>query len=98
MIARDTDPSSLLRLIESHRITHTVLVPTLIRNVLEAPAFSSSDLSSLRTLIYAGSPMPAAIVSGPCSATRSSSSAARSVLDSGCPFEKGATAPCVCLR
>jgi acyl-CoA synthetase (AMP-forming)/AMP-acid ligase II len=62
VIARDTDPSSLLRLIETHRITHTVLVPTLIRNLLEAPAFSSSDVSSLRTLIYAGSPMPARLL------------------------------------
>jgi long-chain acyl-CoA synthetase len=58
VIARDTDPSSLLRLIETHRITHTVLVPTLIRNLLEAPGFSATDVSSLRTLIYAGSPMP----------------------------------------
>lgn len=58
VIARDTDPNSLLRLIETHRITHTVLVPTLIRNLLEAPGFSSRDVSSLRTLIYAGSPMP----------------------------------------
>jgi long-chain acyl-CoA synthetase len=62
VIARDTDPSSLLRLIETHHITHTVLVPTLIRNLLEAPAFSSSDTSSLRTLIYAGSPMPAGLL------------------------------------
>jgi long-chain acyl-CoA synthetase len=62
VIARDTDPSSLLRLIETHRITHTVLVPTLIRNLLEAPGFSSSDVSSLRTLIYAGSPMPAGLL------------------------------------
>jgi len=58
VIARETDPSSLLRLIETHRITHTVLVPTLIRNLLEAPEFSATDVSSLRTLIYAGSPMP----------------------------------------
>jgi len=62
VIARDTDPSSLLRLIETHRVTHTVLVPTLIRNLLDAPGFSSSDLSSLRTLIYAGSPMPAGLL------------------------------------
>lgn len=62
VIARDTDPTSLLRLIETHRITHTVLVPTLIRNLLEAPAFSSSDVSSLQTLIYAGSPMPAGLL------------------------------------
>ena len=62
VIARDTDPTSLLRLIETHRITHTVLVPTMIRNLVEAPAFSSADVSSLRTLIYAGSPMPAGLL------------------------------------
>jgi long-chain acyl-CoA synthetase len=62
VIARNTDPSSLLRLIETHRVTHTVLVPTLVRNLLEAAAFSSSDVSSLRTLIYAGSPMPSGLL------------------------------------
>lgn len=51
------DAQAVLRLIQEQKITHTQLVPTMVRMVIDRPDFSSFDLSSLRTLIYGAAPM-----------------------------------------
>lgn len=62
VIARDGEPSELLRLLEHHHINHAVLVPTLIRNLLDSPRFPDTDLSALSTVVYAGSPISPALL------------------------------------
>ncbi|MCX2932383.1 long-chain fatty acid--CoA ligase [Mycobacterium sp. CVI_P3] len=47
----------LLPSIERHRITATALVPTIIYLLLDHPRRADFDLSSLRTVIYAGAPI-----------------------------------------
>lgn len=47
------------RAVQEHRVTTTWLVPTLITMLLDFPDRQRYDLSSLRTVIYAGAPMPA---------------------------------------
>ena len=42
--------------------TNMVLVPTMINMMVRHPDFDRYDLSSLRTLIYGGSPMPEALM------------------------------------
>jgi long-chain acyl-CoA synthetase len=54
------DPGDFLHLIEEHRITRTSLAPTMASMVLDHPAMSSCDVSSIRCLAYGGMPMPAA--------------------------------------
>jgi long-chain acyl-CoA synthetase len=49
------EPSEILELIESRRITNLFLAPTMIRMLLDAPDFERRDLSSLRYVIYGGS-------------------------------------------
>lgn len=49
----------LLANISRHRITATALVPTIIYLLLDHPRRSDYDLSSLRTVIYAGAPIAA---------------------------------------
>ena len=44
-------------LVEMHRITHTVLAPTIVNLLASHPDAASRDLSSLRSIIYAGSPI-----------------------------------------
>ncbi len=56
------DPSAALRTIAEHGITHAVLVPTMINLLVNHPEVGKFDLSSLRSLIYGGSPMPEAVV------------------------------------
>jgi len=48
----------LLQTIEKERVTHLLLVPTMINMLLNHPEIQRYDLSSVRTLFYAASPMP----------------------------------------
>ena len=52
------DVKELFRTIERERVTHLMLVPTMINMMLNHPDLKSHDLSSLRTILYAASPMP----------------------------------------
>ncbi|QEN17328.1 acyl-CoA synthetase [Mycolicibacterium sp. ELW1] len=47
----------LMKNIEHHRITATALVPTIIYLLLDHPRRGDFDLSSLRTIVYAGAPI-----------------------------------------
>jgi long-chain acyl-CoA synthetase len=55
---RGFDPENLMRTIECYRITHLVLVPTMIGMLLNHSSFGSYDLSSVQRLAYGASPMP----------------------------------------
>jgi fatty-acyl-CoA synthase len=46
------DPGEVLRAIEQHRITATMLVPTMLYALLDHPESHTRDLSSLRTVYY----------------------------------------------
>ncbi|MFC5818722.1 acyl-CoA synthetase [Nonomuraea harbinensis] len=51
------DLDLLLDAIERERVTATAVVPTIVYMLLDHPRRADADLSSLRTVIYAGSPM-----------------------------------------
>jgi long-chain acyl-CoA synthetase len=53
------DAAAVLETIERERITHTVLVPTMLGMLLDAPGAEDADLSSLRHVQYAASPISA---------------------------------------
>jgi long-chain acyl-CoA synthetase len=57
VIARDSSPVNLASLIERHRITLTILVPTIVKTLVESAAARELDLTSLRTLIYTAAPI-----------------------------------------
>src|SRR4029077_143064 len=50
-------PQTFCETVERERVTHTVLVPTMINLVTQFPDAARSDLSSLEVLAYGGSPM-----------------------------------------
>jgi acyl-CoA synthetase (AMP-forming)/AMP-acid ligase II len=56
------DPALVMNTIAEHKVTCTVLVPTMIGMVLDHPEFEREKLSSLRRLIYGASPMPEALL------------------------------------
>ncbi len=58
VIVRDFDAAHVLELLPRHRITVTLLVPTMINTVINVPAVDSTDFSSLRLVVYGGSPIP----------------------------------------
>jgi len=50
-------PDKLLQVIAQERINLTLLVPTMVYTLLDAPELARTDLSSLESLIYGASPM-----------------------------------------
>jgi fatty-acyl-CoA synthase len=51
------NPLEWMRAVTRHRITLSLLVPTMIYAVLDHPDMPTSDLSSLETVLYGASPM-----------------------------------------
>jgi long-chain acyl-CoA synthetase len=52
------DVGEILEAIQKERCTHLLLVPTVLQWLVDDPRANQYDLSSLRTIVYAGSPMP----------------------------------------
>ncbi|MDP2374879.1 class I adenylate-forming enzyme family protein [Reyranella sp.] len=51
------DPGGILAAIETHRVTHIYMPPTLIYMLLAHPDVRKHDYSSLKNLVYASAPM-----------------------------------------
>jgi acyl-CoA synthetase (AMP-forming)/AMP-acid ligase II len=52
------DPKMWLQLVEREKVTHAFVVPTMMKQLLDEPSFSKTDLSSLTNLAYGGAAMP----------------------------------------
>ncbi|NKC15394.1 MAG: long-chain-fatty-acid--CoA ligase [Gammaproteobacteria bacterium] len=55
-------PEATLQAIQTHGITNTLLVPTMVNMVVNDPDVLNYDLSSVRGITYGASPMPEAII------------------------------------
>src|SRR5207245_429722 len=56
------EPLPVMKAIGELGVTNAVLVPTMVNMLMNHPEFGSYDLSSLRTCVYGGSPMPEALM------------------------------------
>jgi acyl-CoA synthetase (AMP-forming)/AMP-acid ligase II len=56
------DPRTWLNLVERERVTNALVVPTMMKQLLDEPAFTRTDLSSLTNLTYGGAPMPLPVI------------------------------------
>jgi acyl-CoA synthetase (AMP-forming)/AMP-acid ligase II len=56
------DPKAMLGAIAEHRITMLLVIPTLLRMLLDHPDAAEADLSSLRVVLYAAAPAAPALV------------------------------------
>lgn len=54
-------PEPFARVVEAERITSTLIVPTMIGMLVGDPVSDRTDFSSLRRILYGGSPMPAGL-------------------------------------
>jgi len=52
------EPGRVLDLVEAHRVTDTLMVPTMIGMCLAHPSYRPERLASLERLVYGASPMP----------------------------------------
>lgn len=55
-------PAGTLQAVQEHKITNTLLVPTMINMVVNDPTVKEFDLSSLKDIAYGASPMPEAVI------------------------------------
>ncbi|MGH3249575.1 MAG: AMP-binding protein, partial [Trebonia sp.] len=55
---RDFDPDAALAAIEEFRVTHLMTVPTVAQVLLSRPRARTTDFSSVKVVIYGGSPIP----------------------------------------
>jgi acyl-CoA synthetase (AMP-forming)/AMP-acid ligase II len=62
IIMKDFDPEALLMTIQTERATDIVVVPTHLAMMIDSPDFKKYDLSSIKRIRYAGSPMPTALL------------------------------------
>lgn len=56
------EPSAFLKLVAAERVSYTLLVPTMIRMLLDCPDLAHSDISSWKGLLYGASPMAEALL------------------------------------
>jgi acyl-CoA synthetase (AMP-forming)/AMP-acid ligase II len=56
------DPKTMLGAIVEHGVTMILVIPTLLRMLLDHPDAADSDLSSLRAVVYAAAPAAPALV------------------------------------
>jgi long-chain acyl-CoA synthetase len=64
VLLRDPDPARVLEAVATERITHALLVPAVIQMVLAHPDATSTDFSSLRRMVYGGSPIAPDVLAG----------------------------------
>ncbi len=57
VVLRDVDPVAILDAIGAHRITNMLVVPAVIRMLLDTPGIATADVSSLRIVVFGASPI-----------------------------------------
>jgi acyl-CoA synthetase (AMP-forming)/AMP-acid ligase II len=60
VVLQSFDAGGVLQAIADEKITHALLVPAMIKMMLNHPGAAAADVSSLRCVAYGASPMPAA--------------------------------------
>ena len=56
------DPEGWLEAVQRERVTHSFVVPTMLKRIMEHPSFGKYDLSSLQIITYGAAPMPYEVV------------------------------------
>jgi fatty-acyl-CoA synthase len=56
------DPAETLDLIERHRVTYLFGVPAMFQAIAQSPRWAEADLSSVRSMICGGAPVPEALI------------------------------------
>ncbi|MEX0800796.1 MAG: long-chain-fatty-acid--CoA ligase [Dehalococcoidia bacterium] len=57
------EPKAWLSAVQEHKVSHSFVVPTMLKRIMEQPEFEKSDLSSLKLIAYGAAPMPYEVVS-----------------------------------
>ena len=61
-IMRQFDPEEWMDLVQRHRANRAMLVPTMLKHLMDHPSFEEYDLSSLDVITYGAAPMPMEVI------------------------------------
>jgi acyl-CoA synthetase (AMP-forming)/AMP-acid ligase II len=56
------EPQAWLQTVQGERVTHSFVVPTMLKRIMDEPDFATHDLSSLQLIAYGAAPMPFEVV------------------------------------
>jgi len=62
VVMRQFEPEEWLRLAQENQANRAMLVPTMLKHLMEHPKFSDYDLSSLSVITYGAAPMPLEVI------------------------------------
>lgn len=62
VMMRQFEVKEWLEMIERERVTRAMLVPTMLKRVIDDPDFSKHNLSSLKVITYGAAPMPFEVI------------------------------------
>lgn len=56
------DPENMLKVLAAEKVSHTLIVPTMINMLANHPSLQNYDLSHLQKIVYGASPMPEEVI------------------------------------
>ena len=62
VVQRQFDPSDWMTLVETERVTRAMMVPTMLKQLMEHEEFPERNLSSLQVITYGAAPMPVEVI------------------------------------
>ncbi len=62
VMERQFEPKEWMGLVEAEKVSRAMMVPTMLKQLMDHPEFSKHDLSSLKTITYGAAPMPLEVI------------------------------------
>ena len=62
VMERQFDPKGWMELVENEKANRAMMVPTMLKQLLDHPDFGKHDLSSLKVITYGAAPMPLEVI------------------------------------
>lgn len=62
VVQRQFEPKEWMELVQRERVTRAMMVPTMLKMLMDHPEFKNYDLSSLKVITYGAAPMPVSVL------------------------------------
>jgi len=62
VMERQFEPTEWMQLVEAEKVDRAMMVPTMLKQLMEHPDFARHDLSSLKVITYGAAPMPLEVI------------------------------------
>ena len=62
VLQRQFDEEGWMKLVQEEQVNRAMMVPTMLKRLMDQPSFGSYDLSSLRVITYGAAPMPLEVI------------------------------------